>query len=114
MKAFQQAGGDVVLSFGGAEGTELALVCDDAQLVTAYRSVIDAYGATHVDFDIEGAAVHNTLANTRRAKAIAKLQQASGPALVVTYTLASAVTASSPRTRRSSRTRSPRASTSRP
>ena len=90
VKAFQQSGGDVVLSFGGAEGTELALVCDDEQLVTAYRSVIDAYGATHVDFDIEGAAVHNTLANTRRAKAIAKLQR-ERPGLVVTYTLASAV-----------------------
>ncbi len=88
--AFRQAGGDVVISFGGAEGTELALVCDDDALVTAYQSVIDAYGVTHLDFDIEGAMVHNTLANTRRAKAIAKLQRAR-PELVVTYTLASAV-----------------------
>ena len=38
--------------------------------------MIDAYGATHVDFDIEGAAIGNTAANTRRAQAIAKLQQA--------------------------------------
>ena len=85
--AFRQGGGDVVVSFGGAAGTELALVCDSVtDLAAAYRAVIDAYGVAHLDFDIEGAAINDTAANTRRAQAIAKLQQAD-PALVVTYTL---------------------------
>jgi hypothetical protein len=87
VQAFQQAGGGVVPSFGGQAGTELALVCTSvSELTTAYQSVIDTYGATHVDFDIEGATIDNVTANTNRAKAIANLQQAN-PGLVVTYTI---------------------------
>jgi hypothetical protein len=89
--AFQQGGGDVVVSFGGASGTELALACTSAgQLAAAYQAVIDAYGATHVDFDIEGAALTNTAADTMRAQAIATLQHdavAAGSTLTVSYTL---------------------------
>ena len=50
-------GGDVVVSFGGASGQELAeVITDVAALQRPIRSVIDAYGLTHIDFDIEGAA----------------------------------------------------------
>jgi hypothetical protein len=92
--SFQQSGGDVVVSFGGQSGTELALVCGSAgQLAAAYQGVIDAYGATHVDFDIEGATLDNTAANTLRSQAIARLQRdaaAAGHTLVVSYTLPTA------------------------
>lgn len=85
--ALRAAGGDIVVSFGGAAGTELALACASAsQLAAAYQSVIDAYGATHVDVDVEGAALLDSTGNTRRAQAVAKLQQ-TNPNLVVTYTL---------------------------
>ena len=94
--ALRAAGGDVVVSFGGAAGTELALECASAsQLAAAYQSVIDAYGATHVDFDVEGAALLDTAANTRRAQAVAKLQQIN-PNLVVTYTLPTETTGLAP------------------
>ncbi|MEV5938215.1 cellulose binding domain-containing protein [Streptomyces sp. NPDC051994] len=85
--ALRAKGGDVRVSFGGASGSELGLVCKSAdELAAAYGKVIDAYKLTKVDFDIEGAALPDTAANTRRAQAIAKLQQ-SHPGLDVSFTL---------------------------
>jgi hypothetical protein len=69
-------GGDALISFGGASGSELALNCSTASaLKTAYRSVIDKYGVNKIDFDIEGATASNTTANSRRADALLALQQ---------------------------------------
>ncbi|KAA9154333.1 sugar hydrolase [Amycolatopsis acidicola] len=69
-------GGDVRVSFGGANGTELAQACSDvSSLAAAYSKVISTYGLTKVDFDIEGGALADTAANTRRAQAIAQLQK---------------------------------------
>ncbi|RFU86646.1 chitinase [Streptomyces triticagri] len=80
-------GGDVRVSFGGAAGSELALNCSSAdELAEAYGKVVDAYDLTKVDFDIEGAALPDTEANTRRAQAIAQLQQ-DHPDLDVSFTL---------------------------
>ena len=80
-------GGDVRVSFGGASGQELGLTCSSADaLATAYGKVVDQYKLTKVDFDIEGSALPNTAANTRRAQAIAKLQ-ASHTNLDVSFTL---------------------------
>ena len=85
--ALRAKGGDVRVSFGGASGSELATTCGSASaLATAYGKVVDAYGLTKVDFDIEGGALPNTAANTIRAQAIAKLQQ-QHPNLDVSYTL---------------------------
>jgi hypothetical protein len=74
------AGGDVRVSFGGANGTELAQACTNAdELAAAYKKVIDAFDLTKVDFDIEGAATADKAANDRRSEAIATLQkQVSG------------------------------------
>ncbi|MFF4568923.1 cellulose binding domain-containing protein [Streptomyces sp. NPDC001410] len=80
-------GGDVRVSFGGASGSELATTCSSADaLAAAYGKVVDAFKLTKVDFDVEGGALPNTAANTRRAQAIAKLQ-AQHPGLDVSYTL---------------------------
>ncbi|MGW1891577.1 glycoside hydrolase family 18 protein [Streptomyces sp. NPDC002004] len=80
-------GGDVRVSFGGASGSELATACSDASsLAQAYGKAVDQYKLTKVDFDIEGAALPDTAANTRRAQAIAQLQK-SHPGLDVTFTL---------------------------
>ncbi|WP_062648175.1 glycoside hydrolase family 18 protein [Streptomyces maremycinicus] len=85
--ALRAKGGDVRVSFGGASGTELATSCSSADaLAAAYGKAVDAYGLTKVDFDIEGGALPNTAANTRRAQAIAKLQQ-QHPDLDVSFTL---------------------------
>lgn len=85
--ALRARGGDVRVSFGGAAGAELATACSSADaLAAAYAKVVDAYDLTKVDFDVEGVALPNTAANTRRAQAIAKLQQRH-PALDVSFTL---------------------------
>ncbi|MFJ3978191.1 cellulose binding domain-containing protein [Streptomyces sp. NPDC090021] len=85
--ALRAKGGDVRVSFGGAAGHELALNCATVdQLAAAYGKVVDHYKLTKVDFDIEGAALPDTTANTRRAQAIAKLQK-SHPGLDVAFTL---------------------------
>lgn len=83
----REAGGDVRVSFGGAAGSELGLVCSSAEeLAAAYGKVVDAYKLTKVDFDIEGSALPDTAANTRRARAIALLQKRH-PGLDVSFTL---------------------------
>ncbi|MCK8676575.1 glycoside hydrolase family 18 protein [Streptomyces lichenis] len=85
--ALRAKGGDVRVSFGGAAGHELALNCATAdQLAAAYGKVVDQYKLTKVDFDVEGAALPDRAANTRRAQAIARLQQ-SYPGLDVSFTL---------------------------
>ena len=89
--ALRSQGGDVIASFGGAAGTELALACSTVEALRAqYQSVIDTYGFTRLDFDIEGSALGNTAANERRAKAIIGLRApaaAAGEALTVQFTL---------------------------
>ncbi|MDQ0910326.1 hypothetical protein QFZ22_006311 [Streptomyces canus] len=85
--ALRAKGGDVRVSFGGASGSELATTCSSADaLAAAYGKAVDAYGLTKVDFDVEGGALPNTAANTRRAQAIAKLQS-QHPGLDVSFTL---------------------------
>jgi hypothetical protein len=73
--AVRNAGGDVIVSFGGAYGQELAAVCTStAQLAAEYESVISRYDLTALDFDIEGGDESDRAANTRRAAAIVQLQ----------------------------------------
>ncbi len=80
-------GGDVIISFGGEAGKELALVDQDpASLQAKYQTVIDHYQLTWLDFDIEGKALKNAEANQRRNSVLAKLQ-AANPGLVISYTL---------------------------
>ncbi|MGW7649829.1 glycoside hydrolase family 18 protein [Streptomyces bobili] len=85
--ALRARGGDVRVSFGGAAGSELGTTCASADaLAAAYGKVVDAYRLTKVDFDVEGGALPNTAANTRRAQAIATLQR-QHPGLDVSFTL---------------------------
>jgi hypothetical protein len=80
-------GGDVIVSFGGADGTEIALAETNTLALTAkYQAVIDQYQFTWLDFDIEGGALAKADVNARRDLAIAALQ-AKNPALRVSYTL---------------------------
>lgn len=81
------AGGDVIISFGGANGQEPALVCTSATALQAvYQSVVDRYAATSLDFDIEGGSVADTASLTRRAQAIVGLK-AANPGLKISFTL---------------------------
>ncbi len=82
-------GGDVIVSFGGQGGSELALVHKSVStLQAAYQQVITKYALKWIDFDIEGDAIFDTAANTRRNQAIRNLQ-AANPGLIVAYTIPS-------------------------
>jgi len=80
-------GGDVIISFGGAGGQELALTCGSvSSLQSQYQAVINKYNVKALDFDVEGPALDNTNANDRRNAALAALQTAN-PGLIISYTL---------------------------
>jgi chitinase len=85
------SGGDVLVSFGGAAGTELGQACTSVSTLQAqYKRVIDTLNLTRIDLDIEGSALGDTGANDRRNQALAALQQqyaSAGRHLAVDYTL---------------------------
>jgi chitinase len=88
ISALQAAGGNVIVSFGGAEGGELAQTCTSTtSLTAAYANVVDTYGVHRLDFDIEGGVLGDSASTTRRNKALAALQ-AQHPDVQVDYTLA--------------------------
>lgn len=88
ISALQAAGGNVIPSFGGAEGGELAQTCTNtASLTAAYANVVNTYGTNRLDFDIEGGVLNDTTSTARRNSALAALQ-AQNPAVQVDYTLA--------------------------
>ena len=88
ISALQSAGGDVIISFGGASGGELAQTCTSvSDLTAAYANVVNTYNVTRLDFDIEGSTLDDSASNTRRDQALAALQQ-QDPAVQVDYTLA--------------------------
>ena len=87
INGIRERGGDVIVSFGGEAGIELAMAHDNVEsLRAAYQSVIDTYNLTWVDFDIEGAAVADSASIDRRNKAI-KLLQDDNPNLKVVFCL---------------------------
>lgn len=91
LEKLRAAGGDVIVSFGGASGTELGRAClDVAGLKAAYQEVVEIYGVTHLDFDIEGDDLLEPASMQRRSEAIAALQAeyaGTDYELVVSYTL---------------------------
>jgi hypothetical protein len=85
--SLRSQGGDVIISFGGSGGSELAQVYTDAtSLQAAYQQVIAKYGLKWMDFDIEGAFVADAVKINLRNQA-AKNLQAANPGLKVSYTL---------------------------
>jgi beta-glucanase (GH16 family) len=83
------AGGDVVVSFGGASGPSLEQSCDSAEaLAGAYRQVIDAYVLRAIDVDIEGGVYGNPTAQQRVIDAL-KLVKASRHGVTVYVTIPS-------------------------
>jgi len=80
-------GGDVLISFGGEAGRELAIGCDDvAPLQAQYQAVIDKYRISVLDLDIEGKSLNDTASVDRRNAALAAIQ-AANPGIQISYTL---------------------------
>ena len=77
------------ISFGGANGVELACFEGNSteMLFEYYKSVLEIYPMiTGLDFDVEGGAVSNLLANEKRSKSL-KLIQEAYPNLKISFTL---------------------------
>ncbi len=88
LEKLRAQGGDVIISFGGWSGDELAMVCPDVESLTAqYQAVIDTYGVTRLDFDIEGDEIDDADSIARRSEALAMLQAASPDPLYISFTL---------------------------
>ncbi len=80
-------GGDILISFGGEAGNELAVACTDvAALQAQYQAVIDKYKLAVLDMDIEGTAVKDPVSVDRRNAALAAIQSAN-PGIQISYTL---------------------------
>jgi chitinase len=88
---FKVAGGDAMVSFGGAVGTSLwqyysAKGLGAQALANTYAGIADTYGVTNLDFDIEGGGLSDKAAVDLHSQAVRLLQQAR-PDLEIWYTL---------------------------
>lgn len=85
--SLRNQGGDIIMSFGGANGVELAYAAStEFEARDAYKTVIDAYSLTSIDYDIEGFFVAEPASVLRRSKAM-KLLQNEYPGLRISLTL---------------------------
>lgn len=90
INSLRAVGGDVIASFGGASGNELASCGSVSAMQAQYKKVIDQLNLTRIDLDIEGSTLDDTAANDRRNQALANLQQeyrSQGRELDIDYTL---------------------------
>jgi len=72
------AGGDVMPSIGGWNGSKLGEVCPDAQsLAAAYQQVIDKYQLKAIDLDIENTEFENAQAHDKIMNALKLVRQAN-------------------------------------
>ncbi|MBU2667414.1 chitinase [Actinoplanes bogorensis] len=87
----RKAGGDITLSLGGLNNSELAVACTNQQQLTdAYRQLITRYDVKTLDLDIEGTAVADRASLERRVTAVATVQKErvkAGKKLTVWLTL---------------------------
>ncbi|TDR42018.1 carbohydrate binding protein [Tahibacter aquaticus] len=86
--AFQNAGGRVIISFGGANGTYLESTCTATQLTNLIDGMLQTTGVRAIDFDVEGGQLGNSALNTTRNAAI-KALRLKYPNLYVSLTLPS-------------------------
>ncbi len=83
------AGGDVVISSGGAVGNWLEQSCGSAgELAGAYQRVINAYGLKALDIDIEGSVYGNPTLQQRTIDAL-KTVRANNPGVTLYVTFPS-------------------------
>ncbi|WP_110495009.1 chitinase [Amycolatopsis antarctica] len=76
--AIRGAGGDVVPSFGGWSGNKLEITCTSPEaLAGAYQKVIDAYGLSAIDIDIEGDAYEDDAVRQRTVDALKQVKEAN-------------------------------------
>ncbi|MEW9094682.1 MAG: immunoglobulin-like domain-containing protein [Clostridiaceae bacterium] len=84
IKDVRDMGGDITISLGGLNGVTFWEVTQDVDILfNTYKELVDGYGLTRLDLDIESAA-QNKAYNIANAKAIKKLQDVTGVDIVLT------------------------------
>ena len=84
IKDIREAGGDVAISLGGRDNVAIWQVSrDENVLYETYKEIVDGYGLTRMDLDIEGGA-QGKEENACNAKAIKKLQDNTGVEITLT------------------------------
>jgi chitinase len=84
--AVRSAGGDADVSVGGWSGSKLGAACKTvAALAAAYQEVVDDYGLSAIDIDIEHAEFTNAKVRERVVEALASLQK-TDPTLEISVT----------------------------
>ncbi|KIE44458.1 carbohydrate binding domain protein [Clostridium argentinense CDC 2741] len=84
IQELRELGGDVAISLGGLNGTPFWEATQDVEVLTnTYMDIVQGYGLTRLDLDIEGSA-QDKGKNTANAKAIKKVQDATGVDIVLT------------------------------
>lgn len=87
IRKLRRQGGDVIIAFGGYDGTELAQVCTDAAtLAAAYAQVLKKYKPIALDFDIEHLAIDDQPSIDRRSQALRLLAERN-PGVHINLTL---------------------------
>ncbi len=87
ISAIRAAGGDVVVSFGGYNGTKLGQECGTPQATAAAeQTVINKYGLSALDFDLEEPEYENATAINNELGAAQILQQ-NNPGLYESITI---------------------------
>ncbi|HZO74934.1 MAG TPA: chitinase [Ktedonobacteraceae bacterium] len=88
INAIRAAGGDVVVSFGGFNGTKLGQTCGTPQATAAAeQTIINKYGLKALDFDLEEPEYENATAINNELGA-AQILQANNPGLYESITTA--------------------------
>ena len=78
LRELRLLGGDATISFGGANGVAFWQTSQDIDvLYNTYLDIVNGYGLTRIDLDVEGGA-QNKQNNIANAKAIKKLQDETG------------------------------------
>lgn len=87
ISAIRAAGGDVVVSFGGYNGTKLGQTCGTPQATAAAeQAIINKYGLNALDFDLEEPEYENATAINNELGAAQILQQ-NNPGLYESITI---------------------------
>jgi chitinase len=92
ISAVRSAGGDVIVSTGGYNGTKLGQVCSSASATAAaYQQVITTYGLHAIDFDLEEPEIENATAIANELGA-AQILQRNNPGLFISITMPATTT----------------------
>jgi hypothetical protein len=74
-RSYIAAGGRLIVSLGGADGTYAEISCTtDDSLFNLIDKLITDTGTRRLDFDVEGTQLSNTTGTARRARVLARLQ----------------------------------------